>query len=165
MDRFSVTSSPAGQGPDPNSCLVGYACRQSSKTARPVASFRSAYRAWPGANSGLMDFVLWQSSKTARPVASIRSAYGIRFVGRAASPPPSSLDDGTAKIEEPTTDYHRHCEARRAVAISTAAVGCAERLINIENPGYTMLIGANRTDTWYRRLPRPCGARNDGGCG
>ena len=45
------------------------------------------------------------------------------------------------------------------LAISTAAVGCAERLINIENPGCTMLIGATVWDTWCRRFPRF--ARND----
>ena len=39
------------------------------------------------------------------------------------------------------------------VAISTAAVGCADRHINIENPGYTMLIGAIDVNTWCRRLP------------
>ena len=49
------------------------------------------------------------------------------------------------------------------VAISTAGVGCADRHINIENPGYTMLIGAFGTDPWCWRLPRPDGPRNDGG--
>ena len=51
------------------------------------------------------------------------------------------------------------------MAISTAAVGCGERLINIENPGCTMLIGAIVVDTWYRRLPRGFAPRNDEGCG
>ena len=49
--------------------------------------------------------------------------------------------------------------ARRPVAISTAAVGCSDRQINIKNPRYSMLIGAFRTDTWCRRFPRF--ARND----
>ena len=40
------------------------------------------------------------------------------------------------------------------LAISIAAVGCAGRSINMENPGCTMSIGTFRTDTWCRRLPR-----------
>ena len=59
---------------------------------------------------------------------------------------PIRMYRGTGKIEGPAVVHHRHCEGASAtVAISTAAVGCAGMYINIENPGYTMLIGAIRS--------------------
>ena len=54
----------------------------------------------------------------------------------------------------PAADYNVIARPK-AVAISTAAVGCADGDINIENPGYTMLIGAVNVETWCWRLPRP----------
>ena len=52
----------ARQGREPRARLIGCAQQQSSKTARPVADFRSAYRAWPGANSSLMGFANHEAS-------------------------------------------------------------------------------------------------------
>ena len=59
---------------------------------------------------------------------------------------PIRMYRGTVKIEGPAIDHHRHYEGASAtVAISTFAVGCAGMQINIDAPGYTMLIGAFRT--------------------
>ena len=70
--------------------------------------------------------------------------------GPATKPPPS--------LRGPPGPHPRVASlalwAIHLLAISTAAVGCAERSINMENPECTMSIGAFMPDTWYRRLPR-----------
>ena len=105
----------------------------------------------PRTISGLMNPARQKSSKTARPVASFRSAYGIRFVGRAALPPPTRLDDCSGKTEGPAENHHV-IASRIAAHPRVDSLAPSGQFTFWQSPGMVYRFAQMR-----RRFPRPDG--------